>query len=87
MHRLRRSFAKGWRNARWRDLLLTFLFWLSGGETVVSIPMGPDQDVLVEFPTSSYTSDMSIPEDSVPDVDVDDPDDGFVEVEEIEPEE
>ena len=87
MHRLRRSFAKGWRNARWRDLLLTFLFWLSGGETVVSMPMGPDQDVLVEFPTISYTSDMSIPEDSVPEVDVDDPDVGFVEEEEIEPEE
>lgn len=87
MHRLRRSFAKGWRNARWRDLLLTFLFWLSGGETVVSIPMGPDQDVLVEFPTISYTSDMSIPEDSVPEVDMDDPDVGFVEEEEIEPEE
>jgi hypothetical protein len=63
------------------------LFWLSGGETVVSIPMGPDQDVLVESPTISYTSDMSIPEDSVPEGDVDDPDVGFVEEEEIEPEE
>jgi hypothetical protein len=30
---------------------------------------------------------MSIPEDSVPEVDVDDPDVGFVEEEEIEPEE
>jgi hypothetical protein len=24
MHQLRRSFAKGWRNARWRDMLLAF---------------------------------------------------------------
>jgi hypothetical protein len=27
-HRLRRSFAKSWRNARWRDMLLAFLYWL-----------------------------------------------------------
>ena len=28
MHRLRRSFAKSWRNARWRDMLLAFLWWI-----------------------------------------------------------
>jgi len=26
MHQLRRSFSKGWRNARWRDMLLAFLY-------------------------------------------------------------
>ena len=32
MHRLRRSFAKSWRNAKWRDMLLAFLHWLSDGD-------------------------------------------------------
>ncbi|MBB3708623.1 hypothetical protein [Aminobacter aminovorans] len=31
MHRLRRSFAKTWRNPRWRDMLLAFLHWLADG--------------------------------------------------------
>jgi hypothetical protein len=37
--RMRRSFAKRWRNARWRDMLLAFLFWLSDGESLIRLPL------------------------------------------------
>ena len=40
-HRMRRSFAKAWRNARWRDMLLAFLFWLSNGESLIPASVGP----------------------------------------------
>jgi hypothetical protein len=86
MHRLRRSFAKGWRNARWRDMLLAFLWWLSGGESVVSLPMGPDQNLLIEFPPIAYLSPVGILEDSVIE-DSDDPDVEFIDDEEIDDEE
>jgi hypothetical protein len=45
---MRKSFAKGWRNARWRDMLLAFLFWLSDGESVIRLPLHSMDDLLVE---------------------------------------
>src|SRR5208282_5228358 len=38
MHRLRRSFAKAWRNAWCRDMLLALLRWLSDGGGSSSSP-------------------------------------------------
>ena len=40
LHRLRRSFCKSWRNDRWRDLLLAFLYWLAEGGSSIEAPMG-----------------------------------------------
>jgi hypothetical protein len=81
MHRLRRSFAKGWRNARWRDMLLTFLFWLSGGQSVVSVPMGPEEHLLIELPPIAYMSPVGIMEDAAAQTDLDDPDVEFIDEE------
>ncbi len=74
MHRLRRSFAKGWRNARWRDMLLAFLYWLSGGETVVRVALATDQHLLIELPPIAYASPVSINEEDGSEGDSDDPD-------------
>jgi hypothetical protein len=88
MHRLRRSFAKSWRNARWRDMLLAFLFWLSGGESILSVPVGLEQALLIELPTVSYTSPVGILEDtSARQADADDPDIDVIDDEDLEDEE
>lgn len=81
MHRLRRSFAKGWRNARWRDMLLAFLFWISGGETIASVALAANQDILIELPTITYLSPVSTLDDMSPQLDTDDPDLDFIEEE------
>lgn len=63
VHRMRRSFAKGWRNARWRDMFLTFLFWLSDGESMIRLPLHLDDDLVVEVPPLMFVSPvgMSMP--------------------------
>lgn len=60
--RMRKSFAKGWRNARWRDMLLTLLFWLSEGESVIRLPLHSTDDLLVEIPPLMFVSSVGISE-------------------------
>jgi hypothetical protein len=84
MHRLRRSFAKGWRNARWRDMLLTFLFWLADGSTLLDVPLGATEGLVLTLPSLSFVSPVSISDLATTlDQDVDDPDIDFVGNEEI----
>jgi TIR domain len=79
MHRLRRSFAKGWRNARWRDMLLTFLYWIADGSTIVDIPLGSSEDLVLTLPSLSFASPVSISDVAAsPDQDIDDPDIEFI---------
>ena len=74
MHRLRRSFAKGWRNARWRDMLLAFFAWLENGSTLLDVAMGATEDLVLTIPSMSFTSPFSIPAQSAPaNQDLDDP--------------
>lgn len=47
MHALRRSIPRGWRNDRWRDLMLAFLFWLSEGKDHIDLPVGSDRVIRV----------------------------------------
>jgi hypothetical protein len=61
-HRMRKSFAKGWRNARWRDMLLAFLFWLSDGESLIRLPLHSKDDLLVEVPPLMFVSSVGISE-------------------------
>jgi hypothetical protein len=61
-HRMRRSFAKGWRNARWRDMLLAFLFWLSGGESLIRLPLASEGDIKVELPPLMFVSPVCVSE-------------------------
>ena len=61
-HRMRRSFAKGWRNARWRDMLLAFLFWLSDGESLSGFRLPRKVDIKVELPPLMFVSPVSVSE-------------------------
>lgn len=72
MHRLRRSFAKGWRNARWRDMLLAFLQWLSDGQSSLRISVSSNEALILGLPPAQWTSRVSIPlavDDQEPDED------------------
>jgi hypothetical protein len=40
MIRLRRGFCKMWWNDRWRDMLLAYLYVLSGGDLVINLAVG-----------------------------------------------
>ena len=60
MHRLRRSFTKSWRNAKWRDMLLAFLHWLAEGKTSLGIAVGSDATLLLQVPPLTFTAGMSV---------------------------
>jgi hypothetical protein len=74
MHRLRRSFAKGWRNARWRDMLLAYLWWISDGKDEMSFPVSPDFDLVVSLPPRCFTSAVGVSNAEQTEPDEDDPD-------------
>lgn len=72
MHRLRRSFAKTWRNARWRDMLLAFLHWLAEGTDALAVPMSSEETLTLALPPITWTAPVSLPvaqEDAEPDDD------------------
>jgi hypothetical protein len=73
MHQLRRSFAKGWRNARWRDMLLTFLYWLAEGSSLLTIPVNPTEGLVLRLPPVLFRSPVSLPVAESTDDDEDDP--------------
>lgn len=60
MHALRRSIPRGWRNDRWRDLMLAFLFWLSEGKEHIDIPVGIDRVVCIGAMPLTMQSPVSI---------------------------
>ena len=86
MHRMRRSFTKTWRNARWRDLLLTFLFWLSNGESTIRLPLHMEDDLVVEVPPLMFVSPVGITEGKEDESDEDDTSTEFPEEDEEESE-
>ena len=61
MHRWRRSFAKSWRNDRWRDMLLAFLHWLGEGNDTILVPVSTDSELAFELPPISWIAPVSIP--------------------------
>jgi hypothetical protein len=77
MHRLRRSFAKSWRNARWRDMLLAFLWWLGEGRSEIELRVSHRQRMILRLPTVSFTSQASVLHDGEEPPDEDDPDVDF----------
>ncbi|CUQ67968.1 toll/interleukin-1 receptor domain-containing protein [Candidatus Nitrospira inopinata] len=60
MHRLRRSVPKSWRNDRWRDMLLAFLYWLGKGERHIVFSTGSSSGIKVEVPPISMVCPVSI---------------------------
>lgn len=73
MHRLRRSFAK-WRNPRWRDMLLAFLWWLGQGQREVSLPISNHQPLRIGLQPLIFRSSQSVVQPGVNVPDEDDPD-------------
>lgn len=73
-HRLRRSFAKGWRNARWRDMLCAYLWWLAEGRGTLNIPVGLAQKLTVGVPPMQFGCPVSVIESGQVSDDDDDPD-------------
>lgn len=83
-HRLRRSFAKGWRNARWRDMLLSFLYWFSEGTTVFDIPLAPEEAIVISLPPMIFSCPIGVLDPGDKPDDEDDPDVDFPDDEEQE---
>ncbi len=81
MHRLRRSIGKNWRNARWRDVLLAFLHWVSEGEDTILVPVSGDKGLRFGLPPMSWLSPVSIdsePQDTAVEIDDIDDDGGWL---------
>ena len=60
MHRMRRSFTKSWRNAKWRDMMLAFLHWLSKGESCLMAPVGSETEFSLRLPPVAVNAPVSI---------------------------
>ena len=60
MHRLRRSSTKAWRNAKWRDMMLAFLYWLSDGENCLTVPVGSNTEFSLSLPPVAVEGPVSI---------------------------
>lgn len=84
MHQLRRSFAKSWRNARWRDMLSAFLWWLAGGRSEIELPVSHRERMVLALPTVNFTSPVSVLHVSEDPPDEDDPDIEFDDWDELE---
>jgi hypothetical protein len=72
-HRMRRSFAKAWRNARWRDMLLAFLYWLANGQDRLVVPMSCEESLTLSLPPMSFLSPIKIAAELPGEFDEDDP--------------
>jgi len=60
LHRTRRSFCKSWRNDKWRDLLLTYWFWLTEGADFVDIGMGDGVTMRLRLPPMGFDAAFGI---------------------------
>jgi len=73
-HSLRRSLAKGWRNARWRDMLCAYLWWLSEDHYSLKLPVGHGEFVTVKLPPTQFSCPVCVDETNLAVEDEDDPD-------------
>jgi hypothetical protein len=60
LHKMRRSFCKGWRNDKWRDLLLAFWFWIAEGALFVDVPLGEGEALRMRLPPMSFDAPFGI---------------------------
>jgi hypothetical protein len=74
MHRLRRSFAKSWRNARWRDMMLAFLWWVANGNSEIRLPVAESEYMTFALPTATFNCPVSVVHAGELPLDEDDPD-------------
>ena len=59
-HRLRRSFAKSWRNARWRDMMLAFLYWLAEEKNGLALASGSGEEISIVLPPLSFEAPITV---------------------------
>ncbi|MER8691538.1 toll/interleukin-1 receptor domain-containing protein [Mesorhizobium opportunistum] len=66
IHRMRRTFCKGWRNDKWRDLLLAFWYWLAGGADFVDVALGEGVFMRLSLPPITFAAPFGVnsPSDS-----------------------
>jgi hypothetical protein len=76
LHRMRRTFCKGWRNDKWRDLLLSFWYWIAEGADFVDVPLGDNVTMRLKLPPMLFTAPFSVnsPSDAESSDDQDDDD-------------
>lgn len=60
LHKMRRSFCKGWRNDKWRDLLLAFCFWIANGATLIDVPLGEGEALRLRLPPMSFDAPFGV---------------------------
>jgi hypothetical protein len=60
VHRMRRTFCKGWRNDKWRDLLLAFWHWLAEGAEFVDISLGEGVSMHLGLPPMTFTAPFGV---------------------------
>ncbi len=72
-HSLRRSFAKGWRNARWRDMLCAQLWWLADGRAEIRLPVAVDDAIALTVPPMQFSCPVTVLEGGELPLDEDDP--------------
>lgn len=73
-HTLRRSLAKGWRNARWRDMLCAFLWWLSDDRNQLKLPVADGEYIVARIPPMQFACPVRVDETGDEVTDDDDPD-------------
>jgi hypothetical protein len=61
-HSLRRGFCRNWWNARWRDLLIAALNYMSGGTDTLHLPAASRQSIAVSARLKNHTSDPDNPQ-------------------------
>ena len=75
MHRLRRSFAKAWRNARWRDMMLAYLYRVANGRDELIVLTSADEGIALKLPPMAFASPISVADFVLEEGDDDDPSD------------
>jgi len=73
-HVLRRSFAKGWRNARWRDMLCAYLWWLADRKSELHLPVAAGEVIALAVPPMQFSCPVTVLEGDELPPDDDDPD-------------
>jgi hypothetical protein len=60
VHRMRRTFCKGWRNDKWRDLLLAFWHRLAQGAAFVDVSLGEGVSMRLALPPVTFEAAFGI---------------------------
>jgi len=59
-HALRRKVAKSWRNAKWRDMLGAYLWWLTDGQVQLRLPVAVDRAFTFAVPPMQFAAPVKV---------------------------